>query len=126
MNHQSHPTSIDHQQYTRSRVASPEESTPHDHATNMTIVPTASQSLAISHTIEATDIASPEALSDTQAATAVGLDHRKSLIPSAATHSSTLEARVPLFPRVSTLRHRAREPAAPLPQMPAWATWKRT
>ena len=125
MNHQCHPTSIGHQHDSRSRAASPEESTPHDHATNMTVVPTASQSLAISHIIKATDVASPEALSDTQAAAAVGLDHRKSLIPSAVTPLLTAKARVPLFPHVSTLRHRAREPAAPLPQMPAWATWKR-
>jgi len=113
MNHQNHPTSIDHQQDSRSRVASPEESTPHDHATNMTVVPTTSQSLVISHTTEATDIASPEVLSDTQAAAAVGLDHRKSPIPNASTplpNPITPAVGVSIFPPVSTLRHRVRKP----------------
>jgi len=113
MNHQSHPTSIDHQQDSRSRVASPEESTPHDQATYMTVVRYASKSLVISHTIEATDIASPEALSDTQAAATVRLDHRKPPTPSAATPLPTPitpAVGVPIFPPVSTLRHRVRGP----------------
>jgi len=113
MNHQSHPTSIDHQQDSRSRVASPAESTPLDHATNMTVVPTASQSLVISRTIVATDTASPEALSDTQAAAAVGLDRRKFLIPSTATPVPipiNPAVGVPIFLPVPTLRHRVRQP----------------
>jgi len=95
-NHHSHPTSVDGQQDSRSRVASPDESTPHDHATNMTVIPTAGQSPVISHTIVAADTS---ALSDTQTA-AVGLDHRKSPIPSTATAvptPSTQAAGVPIF-----------------------------